>query len=173
MNFQKVFSAIGAVAIGLSLTAGAAFAAEKKDSTDLSLKVECSKLSDIKVYTGVLDGESGGAFAPIDIAYNEFETSTAPGDIKVRVDVGCNFGAWQVDAQVSRFQDGSIFKSFPGEKFSLEFVDVTASHYDGWGIIQPRAPHGHSADFEPIRGFPIDDAGSTAPIFHTDRKSVV
>lgn len=178
MKFQKVFSTIGAVALGMSLTAGAVFA-EDEASMPLTLNVECSTLSDVEVYSG----DGNGAFDSIDIAYNETSTSTETGDIKIKVDVGCDFGAWQVTAEISRFQDGSILKSFSGDKFSMTAEGVDTSFYDGWGILEPKAPSVDDAEFVPIPGFPIGDAGSEAPIFYTtgnilwflpeDRKSVV
>jgi hypothetical protein len=156
MELKKAFAILGTVVLSLSATAGIATAADE-DSLDMSLSLLCTELSDITI-------SGNGTFDEIDMALNEHSTQTAPNALTVEVDSGCDFGPWHVDAEISRFQNG--LASFAGEKFSLDAGPVT-SYFDGNGFLVPDPPTANDAEFDPIPGFPIGDAGSEAPIFET------
>lgn len=155
---NKVFGVVSTLAIGLSLTAGVAFAADEA-TIPVSLSVVCSELSDITI-TG------DGTFDEIDIANGDDSSQTAENALTVTVDKGCDLGPWHVDAEVSRFgTSNSIFTPwFSGDHFSLEAGPVTSFFGDTFLTDPPTA---NSSEFEPIAGFPVGDAGSESPIFET------
>jgi hypothetical protein len=156
MNLKKTFAIAGTLILGLSFTGGIATAADE-DTLGVSLNVLCTELSDITI-------SGDGTFAEIDMAEDEHSTQTAANALTVEVDSGCDFGPWHVDAEISRFQNG--LASFAGEVFSLDAGPVT-SFFDGSGFLVPDPPTANDAEFDPIPGFPIGDAGSDAPIFET------
>jgi hypothetical protein len=143
---QKFVSVVGTLALGIGLTAGVAFANDgnAQSQMDLSLNVTCQRVADVRV-------SGNGSFAPIDIAGGSYSTSTADDAIKVAVDVGCYWGGWRVDAEVSRFRSIDTNDSFSGGRLSLEAGEVTSvfdGSFPGSPFTEPIAPHAHDADFQ-------------------------
>lgn len=159
---NKAFSFLGAIVLTLGMTTGIVSAAE--DDINVSLQVLCSDLSEISI-TG------DGTFDTIDIADGDTSSSTEREALLVEVNVGCDFGPWHVDAEVSRFETGLglLGPWFSGDHFSLEAGTVT-SFFGNTLLTTP--PTANSAEFEPISGFPLGDAGSEAPIFKTSNVMV-
>lgn len=151
---QKLVSTVGAAILGLGMTAGVAFAADPnaQSQMDLSLNVTCQQVADVTV-------SGNGSFAPIDIAGGNYSTSTSSNAITVGVDVGCYYGGWRVDAEMSRFRSGS--DSFSANKFSLEAGPVSSffdGNFLGAPLFEPLPPHSHDSTF---------GGGDADEIFHT------
>lgn len=155
---NKIFGVLGALVLTLGMTTGIASA---QTDVPVSLQVLCSDLSNIKI-TG------DGTFTPIDLATNapSYSSSTGTNALTVEVNVGCDFGPWHVNATVDRFDTGLglLGPWFSGDHFSLTAGPVT-SYFGNTLLTTP--PTASNATFDPIPGFPIGDAGSTAPIFKT------
>lgn len=138
---NKLVGIVGAAAMVVGLTAGIA-TAQVTDTASMPTSVQITCPTPAQVY---LSGDA--TFAPIANILTQDDTSTAPNSIDLLVDMGCYWGPWQVNAQVSNFIAG------PGLWFSsshLSLEDATVESYfldpiDGpFDLLEPTA---NDADF--------------------------
>jgi len=155
---NRIVGAIGTVALFTGMTAGVAFADTATIPT--SVQVTCPTPASVE-----LSGD--GTFAPINNILTQDDTSTAPGAFVVTVDMGCYWGPWQVNAEVSAFVAGPL-QFFSGDHFALEDATVESYFNDPFdGPFDILAPTASDAEFAPIPGFPIGDAAGENAIFET------
>lgn len=121
-----------AAALFALMSVGNVAAQPATDSEQVTLNVVCPVPVSVDL-SGDLDFEEINAYGQA--------TSTAPGAIDVKVDVGCYLGPWQVNASITNFT-GTTGDWINAHHFSLENA-VTDTYFlepiDPLGFVEPTA----------------------------------
>jgi len=146
MKRLVAFVAVAALMMGTVAGLSSSVYADQSDTIVGSVSINCPVPATVELN----GGDAEVAFAPITNIISNPNTSTDPGAIKLKVDMGCYWGSWQVNATATRFTSTTTHQTFSANRLSLVSEGVDSYALDPFDdplwfddVLEPDASDAH------------------------------